>query len=67
MEPLSGTTPLLQRGTHLYVRKCFSVTFTRTAPPLPARLSSLFKPTIAVIRLSCLVSARRGEMVAAER
>lgn len=67
VEPLSGTTPLLQRGTHLYVRKCFSVTFTRTVPPLPARLSSLFKPTFAVIRLSCLVSARRGEMVAAER
>lgn len=47
VEPLCGTTPLLWRRTHSYVTRCFSVTFTRTAPPLPARLSSQFKTTFA--------------------
>lgn len=44
VEPLSGTTPLLW---HLHERTYFSVTFTRTIPPLTARLFSLFKPTFA--------------------
>lgn len=52
VEPLSGTAPLRQRGTHLCVRKCFSVTFTHTPPPpLPAPPSSPSKPTLCPLSL----------------